>query len=342
MDIIIHNFKHAVMITFFVFVMMMVIDYINVLTKGKMNKFIKGSKFRQYSITSFLSATPGCLGAFMNVSFYIRGIISFGAILGGMIATSGDEAFIMLAMFPQKALLLFGILFILGIFFAYITDKLLPVLKIKTSLKCEFSDIHKEDECRCLNLKEVVAHIKKMSFVRFLILIFLSGIFYSLITGIIGPQEWNWKRVTFLSLSMLAGFIVITVPDHFLEEHIWNHIAKKHLWKIFLWSFSALLLVDVGLKFLNLETFIKSHMFYVLVIAGLIAIIPDSGPHIIFVMMFAKGIIPFSVLLTSSIIQDGHGMLPLLSYSIKDSMLIKLFNFIIGIGIGTILYLIGY
>lgn len=79
-------------------------------------------------------------------------------------------------------------------------------------------------------------------------------------------------------------------------------------------------------------------MFWVLLIAGLIAVIPESGPHLVSVMMFAKGLIPFSVLLTSSIVQEGHGMLPLLSYTIKDSLLIKLFNLIIGLRLSAIYF----
>ena len=59
------------MITIFVFVMMLFVDYLNVLTKGKMEKAVKGGKFRQYTIASFLGSTPGCLGAFMNVSFLV-------------------------------------------------------------------------------------------------------------------------------------------------------------------------------------------------------------------------------------------------------------------------------
>ena len=35
------------------------------------------------ALASFLGSTPGCLGAFMNVSLYIHGTISFGAIVGG-------------------------------------------------------------------------------------------------------------------------------------------------------------------------------------------------------------------------------------------------------------------
>ncbi len=134
---------------------------------------------------------------------------------------------------------------------------------------------------------------------------------------------------------------MLTTPDHYIREHIWKHIVKEHLWKIFLWTFSAVLVIEAGLNRWNLEVFIKSHMMWVLLIASIIAIIPSSGPHLIFVMMFAKGLVPFSVLLVSSIIQDGHGMLPLLAYTIKDAFLVKLFKLIIGLGLGIVLYLCG-
>ncbi|OYV02562.1 hypothetical protein CGW93_04855 [candidate division bacterium WOR-3 4484_18] len=82
-------------------------------------------------------------------------------------------------------------------------------------------------------------------------------------------------------------------------------------------------------------------MGWVLVISAIVGVIPESGPHIIFVMMFAKGLIPVSVLVTSSIVQDGHGMLPLLSYTPKDAIYIKLFNLIVGLAVGTALYMVG-
>ena len=48
--------------------------------------------------------------------------------------------------------------------------------------------------------------------------------------------------------------------------------------------------------------------------------------------------IPFSVLFTASFVQDGHGMLPMLSYSVKDSLLIKLLNYVFGVFVGGGLY----
>jgi len=38
--------SHAVMINIFVFVMMLLVDYFNVLTKGKMKRVVKGGRGR--------------------------------------------------------------------------------------------------------------------------------------------------------------------------------------------------------------------------------------------------------------------------------------------------------
>jgi hypothetical protein len=47
------------------------------------------------------------------------------------------------------------------------------------------------------------------------------------------------------------------------------------------------------------------------------------------------------VLLANSIVQDGHAMLPLLAYTVKDAVRIKTMNFLLGLIIGAILYLLG-
>ena len=58
-------------------------------------------------------------------------------------------------------------------------------------------------------------------------------------------------------------------------------------------------------------------------------------------MMYAQRLIPFSVLFTASLVQDGYGMPPLLSYSIRDSVLIKVFNLVFGLAVGGALYALG-
>jgi len=332
--------NHSVMITIFVFVMMLIVDYINVLTKGDMEKALKGGRSRQYAIASFLGATPGCLGAFANVSFYVHGLLSFGAIVGGMIATSGDEAFVMLALFPKEAVFLFAVLFILGIIGAMIADKAASLFKIVPCQECKLQKVHYEEECHCFE-PEVLKKFPMLSLPRYALFSFLFSLLVGIGMGIVGPQTWNWQRITLFSLLLITAFIVATVPDHYLKEHIWEHIVKRHLWQVFLWTFFALLFITFGLQYWDLEGFVRANMIVIFLICALVGLIPESGPHMIFVMMFANGLIPFSILLTSSIVQDGHGMLPLFSYTIKDSVLIKMFNLIFAIVIGLPLFLLG-
>ncbi|MEJ2285211.1 MAG: putative manganese transporter, partial [Desulfobacterales bacterium] len=118
---------------------------------------------------------------------------------------------------------------------------------------------------------------------------------------------------TFGVLSVFVFYIALVVSEHYLHDHIWGHIIKKHIFRVFLWTLGALLFLHFSLKFWDLNRFIHSHMFWVLLIAGLMGVIPESGPHLIFVMMYAQGLLPFSILFTASFVQDGHGMLPLLS-----------------------------
>jgi len=279
MEILFHVFKESLKITLFVLIMMVAVDYINVKTKGRLESILKsGKKWKQYIVASLLGTAPGCLGSFAGVSLYIHGMISFGALTGLMMATAGDEQFIMLAMFPKTALIMFAILFLLGIIAGYFTDYLVQKFNIKTCTDCEFKQYH--------------------------------------------PEEKGYK--------------------HYFKDHIWSHMIKGHLIKVFLWTFGALLIIEYSMVFVDLKNITAEYTIWILLLSALIGIIPESGPHLIFVMLFAKGLIPFSVLFTSSIVQDGHGMLPMLSYSVKDSLLIKTFNLFFGLTIGLIIYLLGY
>lgn len=266
-------------IVLLVFTMMILVDLINVWSRGKIKIFLnEKKKYRQYLVASCIGSLPGCFGSFTNVSLYIHGLISFGALTGAMAAASGDEAFVMLALFPKTALLLMIMLMVLGILIGWITDKTIKKMNLKTCSDCKSQQYH--------------------------------------------PNE--------------NGII------HYIRKHIWEHIIKNHLWKTAMWTFGALLMVEVGLNYFNLKSFTLEYPLLLLLIAAVMGLIPESGPHMIFVSLFASGLIPFSVLFTSAFVQDGHGMLPMLSYSIKDSILIKTFNIVFGLIFGLFIYLIGF
>ncbi len=85
------SLTHAIMITGFVLVMMLVIEYLNVLTQGVWQHNLRGSRWQQYLLAAFLGATPGCMGAFAVVALYSHRVVSLGAVVAAMIATSGAD-----------------------------------------------------------------------------------------------------------------------------------------------------------------------------------------------------------------------------------------------------------
>jgi hypothetical protein len=155
-------------------------------------------------------------------------------------------------------------------------------------------------------------------------------------------QPDSWEKPTYIIVSLIGLFIVTTVPDHFLNEHLWKHTIKKHIPRIFIWTLCAFLVIDVFLGYFDLDHWISSNTAFMLVLALLVGIIPQSGPHIIFVTLFAGGAIPMSVLLANSIVQDGHGAIPLLAESPRSFILLKAIKLVLGTLAGVAGILLGF
>jgi hypothetical protein len=149
-------------------------------------------------------------------------------------------------------------------------------------------------------------------------------------------------NLLFAGVSIFLLFLTARAGDHFIREHLWGHVVKKHFKTIFFWTFGALLVIRFGMQFLDIEHWLKDNIILMILIAVLIGIIPESGPHLIFITLFAGGLIPFSVLLASSIAQDGHTALPLLAESKKGFVLAKAINIVIGFTIGVGVHLAGF
>jgi hypothetical protein len=158
------------------------------------------------------------------------------------------------------------------------------------------------------------------------------------LAGTFGLNEWGWRRIALLIIGIAGFFISAYAPDHFLRVHLWRHIILKHIPGIFLWTFTALLIAHMITDQLHLEEYLQANMLIVLLIACLLGIIPESGPHIFFVTLYFQGTVPFAVLLASSIVQDGHGMLPLLAHSRKGFVLVKAINLFVGLVVGLSVY----
>lgn len=357
------------MITGFVMVMMLVIEYINVQTKGHFNKGLSNKPHTQIFFATILGFIPGCLGTFTVVSLFTHRIIGFGALTAALIATSGDEAFFMLSMLPEESLIIMPILFFVALVIGYIVHYAFPD-KFKGKFDGHFEVHEHEIESDKTGTILSFSHLKNMSFHRALLLVGIITFIVSVLLGFIShshafdiPQAGHtceaghhhhdhghdhghgsslgWVEYTFILVSLFALFVVFTASEHFLEDHLWKHILKKHFLRILLWTFGALLFASIIKQYVHLPEGTDIY-WLILLSAVLIGMIPESGPHMIFITLFLSGNIPLSILIANSIVQDGHGAIPLFAESPKSFFLSKTINLVVGLVVGGGLLYAGY
>jgi hypothetical protein len=330
----------AVMITAFVAVMMIAVEYLNVLTRGAFERALRAAPALQYAAAVLLGATPGCLGAFTVVALYSHRVVTIGAVVGAMIATFGDEAFVMLALVPRTALWLMLGLAALGFATAPLVDVLAGPRRYAPD-SCPRLLVHAE-ECRCWPRRALLTHWIHPHRHRLLLLVGMAGFASWVAAGGPGvPAPWSWVRFTLMTVSVFGAFVVATVPDHFLDEHLWGHVVLHHVPRVFAWTGAVLVGLAVIEEVAGPGAITQAGPWALLIVATLIGLIPESGPHLVFVTLYAAGNLPLSVLAASSIVQDGHGMLPLLAQSRADFLRVKLVNFSVGLAVGSALLLVG-
>jgi hypothetical protein len=177
MAVIYKMFLESIMISGFVFIMMLVIEYINVQSKGIWQKHLTGNKWKQYIIAGILGAMPGCLGAFTIVALFSHRMVSFGALVATMIATSGDEAFIMFAMFPEKAIILTLIILGVGILAGYLTDQFYKPIGILADIAKHDLPIHDEPDCKCFQKDKFWSNLFHPSLYRLSVAVIIISLF---------------------------------------------------------------------------------------------------------------------------------------------------------------------
>ncbi len=505
MHLFIDILRNSILITGLVVVMMMMIESLNIESHGMLFKGLRKTKFGQVIIAALLGSIPGCMGGFATVSLYTHRLFSFGALVAMMIASSGDEAFVMLAMIPDQALAIFAGLFILAVIVGILVDMVNDRRHSKHCHKQDHTDCgpttdcsdgyiihedhtHNMDSCchsgpsshpdapasdsphggatgtrpargsRTYGWKRIIMFIGLAAFIAALATGNLghdhgvhgghthdahvheihthgeaiahghihtescehhtdiestqstdnhpltgsvknhteacihpesSGRYHDnestgcrlheaeahihdghghaidgrhgiedghgiedehegehVIEGGHGVEGFHidllsedWMNVLFAGLSVIVLLVLLFASDHFVEEHLWNHIVKKHLLTIFAWTFGVLLVLGIGLQFIDIEHWISDNVVLMILLATLIGIIPESGPHLIFVTLYAAGVAPLPVLIASCISQDGHASIPLLAESRRSFLLAKVINCLVALiaGFGLML-----
>ncbi|MCQ2249469.1 MAG: arsenic efflux protein [Bacteroidales bacterium] len=355
MDVVVQT----VLITFFVLSMLVLLEYVNVRTSGRSNDFVNRHSNWQIFIATIMGLIPGCVGSYAAVSLYTHNVIGLGALVANLIATTGEDGWMMIGLMPGKAFLIFGILFLLSMGAGYAVD-FFSHHRNKCGQETHFvlhpshdSALHHGLHAKLAdNFRHITTHriVLVASVLVFIVLVacgFLSDHHEhaSELEAHEGESDFFEMLipVTFILIASMSLAVMMFVSNHFLEDHIWHHVVGKHFLKIFLGTFLALAVLFAITNVWDIKAWVEQYSankvyFLCLLAAILVGLIPISGPHWVFALLYFGGVMPFGALLANCIVQDGHGAIPLFAESKRDFIIVKIVKVLVALAAGIVVW----
>ncbi len=324
--------------------------------------FLNKHKKWQIVFSAFLGALPGCGGAIIVVSQYVKGVVGFSSLIAVLTATMGDAAFLVLAKDPKSGALLLLLGLSSGICFGHIVHF-----------------FHKDQKINTLKPEQVTIRVKKEAEVSkqlklLWVIIAIIGLFFGLsdafqieIQPIILFDNYIDLALTFGFLGTLVSIFIWSKPtlsnsykdimcnqetelikdeednSNEIKESILNRVIFETSF-VLSWVLSAFIIFNLFLHYtgIDLKTLFQGASIWAPLIGTIIGFLPGCGPQIIIATLYLAGIIPLSVQASNSISNDGDALFPAIALAPKAAVLATVYTAIPALLIGYIMLFLGY
>lgn len=329
------------------------------------------SDFGQLLFASALGLIPGCVGGFMVVSLYSHRMVGFGAVVAASFTALGDDAFRMFSLEPGFTIRFEAVLFVLAVVFGYVADWIFRRTDLLGDTGCRV-ELHsgsdalfpEKDSDRQTSGDRSHPHssfsgkrvfgkgLHEWSLAKVLLVAMIGVYAISMLSGIHFHDHGefvahgfhlDFEHGIFLFLSLAALVLVLFSNEHFLQEHLWKHLLKKHFPSIFFWTLGTLYAIGILGSTVDLQAWISndlSRLGLVFLAAVLVGWIPQSGPHFLFAQLYFSGTLPFGVFFANALVQDGHTSLVLLAQSRRAYVVLKAYKSVLALLAGLLWFVI--
>jgi len=309
----------------------------------------------QVPIAAILGVLPGCGGAVIIVTQFVRGGISFGSVVAVLTATMGDAAFLLLAKAPAAGILVFGCTLVAGILSGYIVDKIHANDFLLTKQRSTKGFNH-------LYIRKVNSRFWCCLWGLFLIpgLIFGLLIAFQVNTdpvfgSIGGVTNTTWVGLGGAIVSLALWGVVspnqTVQPSNSATNQMFTIVKSKGhtssrvvgdtcfvtVWVIFAFLIFELTVLLTGI---NLEKIFDTWDAIIPFIAIIVGFIPGCGPQLLVTTMYINGALPFSAELGNAISNDGDALFPAIAMAPKVAIIATLYSAIPAIIVSYSYYLL--
>ncbi len=302
-------------------------------------KHLKLSPQKQVILSSLLGAVPGCGGAIIVITQYVRGAANFGSVVAVLTTTMGDAAFLLLATRPATGIFVVIMCVLVGIVSGLIVNKLHgpDFLRIKAQLPTTDNEQTQKIQHRPAFRVKFQAVLWQWIIIPGAVISLLMAAQFDFNTVVASSASRLSSLGALLGFSFIClwaftqdfnGFEAIVSEDKkHIRSNIFHRVALDTNF-VTSWVVVAFLCFELILFYtsLDLAQLFGNWPAIMPLVAVFIGMIPGCGPQIITTSLYLAGTIPLSAQLGNAISNDGDALFPAIALSPKLAIIATLYS----------------
>ncbi len=311
-------------------------------------------RYRHWQVPAgaLLGAFPGCGGAIVAMTQYIRGYLSFGGVVATLTATMGDAMFLLLAKEPMTGLGILTMGVVVGTVSGYLVDAIHGP---------DFMRPHSSPAATSYS-KQQQGHDSSLSTMeKFWVVLMVPGVFVGvlaafqvdfnlLVSTMIPGEPDHWLGVAGAVLAIIMWIRSedgqeespctsgdsCNVPDKSVIRRVMSDTNFITAWVVSAFVGYELVVAVFGI---DLGAGLTVWAPLVPAVAILVGFIPGCGPQILVTSLYISGALPLSAQLGNAISNDGDALFPAIAVAPKAALVATIYSAIPAIIVGYGWYL---
>ncbi|CAH0535792.1 hypothetical protein VST7929_03266 [Vibrio stylophorae] len=309
--------------------------------KSRFSQAVYQNPTAQVVFASIMGALPGCGGAIIIVTQFVRRQMGFGSVVAVLTATMGDAAFLLLAAKPMDGLFMIALGAGIGIASGMIVNRvhkpefMMPVQKADDQ---SVTSCCRGEECSEQGVRA------QGQFWRWAILpaivIAIMGSF-QMDTDAFFHLPAGSTEVLGMALAVLAMVLWAVSRDVVDYQSAVSEDPKQQTARLFQkvaqdtnfvasWVIVAFLIFELTIYFTgwDLAALFSNYLVLMPLMGAVIGLLPGCGPQILVTGLYLQGAVPFSAQIANGISNDGDALFPAIALAPKAALVATVYSII--------------
>ena len=310
------------------------------LGRDSMERFLKNNRKLHVGYAALLGVLPGCGGAIVVITQYVRGAIGYGGMVAVLTATMGDAAFLLLAREPLTAMLVFAVCLVAGLATGYLVEYIHGDKFMRAPKFCELEEDLIEEN-------PLLTPLYKLW-----MLLFVPGAVLGLAIAFqqdpaAAAREWlSIDVVTIYAVSAAVISVAMWAFNPLSDIRLYTSSCRPFVRRVTdttnfvtFWVILAYVSYELlALAGVSVSSFFSSWAPTLPLIGLLVGFIPGCGPQIVVTTLYLAGSLPLSALMANAISNDGDALFPAIAVAPKAAMLATAYTAVPALIVGYTVY----